>query len=1385
MIKLHVNSLVMIFSWLIIQLSSLTIAYSQSNFRFQHFTTADGLAADGVFSIVQDSLGYIWFQHSDALTRYDGYTFKVYKYDPNYSEASIKSGSLGELQLDYNGNVWIGLGEAGWFRSEKIFTLTQYNRKTDGFINHTIDLDGGIIKCFDFDKDGKSIWFGTDMKQGLFHYNLQTKEFIRYFNSDSLRNGRVNSVYLVKDVGSFLLLQTPVGVFQFDKIKKTFHHPSFTPADTSFLKQGIITMVKLSKNSTENEIIFSTPTEFVRVNKDMIIEERFKHLQELSLNVDKDSNGVYWFTGSNNGLHRWNPETESFNHFQNIPEDHTFLAANAIESLIVDRDGNVWVGTENSGVSKLNKQSLQFYNFSFPGINSATFYDSNDKSYALVFQSKSVPFYVNPDSKLFVAPIHIEGFGSTQFQDFKLNIFGFVNGFYKGKKDFWVSSTGVYGLPINPKTGMIENAPIKKLTSNAGTINSTLGITSGIYEDNEGNVWVGNKYNSLNKIVAEGPFDYKNSIVSYRHSEIDTNSIGQGEVYSLLRNDEKSFWVLYETGVDLFQDNVFKHVFKDHGIVNAILKGSDGSIYISTPHGLYISRSGKYPYSFEFDPVLKNFSISDMTEDSLGRLWLINFHSLSCYEPKKKTLIHFDFKDGINHLYANSSNFGIVKDANGVMMTKGYEGITLFNPTSLEVSAATTRPIITRLEVNNIIPSIRGTDSGENDFSISSHVSVLSELVIDYQHNNFSFEFASMEMIAPDKNLYQHKLDGYDQAWIQTDWKNRRASYTNLPAGEYIFRVKASNHHGVWSGQEKNLKVIILPPPWRTWWAYTGYGFLFLGVLYVARRNIVQRERLKANFKLAKVEQEKEHFELEKVKEVDKVKTSFFTNISHEFRTPLTLIKGPIQDMMDQFKDEPKVQARLKLIQRNSDLLLKLINQLLDLAKLESGSLKEEKTEAELNTFIKAITSSFSSLAHQKNVQLDVKVPAEHYLALFDKDKLETILINLINNAIKFTPAHGSVTVFAELMPDAQWLSLKVRDTGIGIPENQQSKIFERFHQVSEAHKEVGTGIGLALVKELVALMKGTISVCSEIGKGSEFHVKLPIEILQKDVIIQNEERLFNSTLPTMVNEQRITSINDEKEEAIAKPHILVVEDNADLRAFIIDSLGNEFYFFEAKHGKQGLDIATQEVPDLIISDVMMPEMDGITMTGLIKKDIRSSHIPLILLTAKSTEDSKLSGLQHGADDYLTKPFNKYELQLKVHNGIMSRARLREKVRMELLMESSIVKVQSADEQFLMTVKQAIQRRLGDETLSVESLAEEIGMSRVQLYRKVVALTGLSVNELIRSFRLQKASHLLQQKWGSVSQVAYEVGFSNLSYFSKCFRDEYGVLPSEFSMPSN
>ncbi|HET6540938.1 MAG TPA: ATP-binding protein, partial [Chryseolinea sp.] len=941
--------------------------------------------------------------------------------------------------------------------------------------------------------------------------------------------------------------------------------------------------------------------------------------------------------------------------------------------------------------------------------------------------------------------------------------------FHQGRQHFWVGqwSLRIVGYPIDPKTGMFYHSEPRVYDADPSNPNKIAGVGH-LVEDFRGNLQVSNRA-GIDIVSQTLEYGTNGSVRHIKSTKPNAPLI--------FVRDGKSVWTMNKGGksIGIFHagSDSIEQVFDQDDVMATLRNSPDGSLLIGTQNALYQAVLDGGRYKFQDEPIISNAEVNAIQEDRRGRLWIYADDRIICFDKSSKASTVFSEEDGVGHCRSVHIE-GLHKTSEGIMISVGPNGFSVFDPATFKFSQKKVTPVLTMLTVNNTTATgkvIRGDDT----FTIRQDITLLKELTVDYKHNNFSIEFSAMEMTAPRKNLYRHKLEGYDPDWIETDWKYRTATYTNLPPGDYTFRVKASNHHGVWSDHERALKVVILPPPWKSWWAYTGYALIFAALLVATRKNIVQRERLKSNLKLAKVEQEKEHFELEKAKEVDKVKSTFFANISHEFRTPLTLIKGPVQEMLEDFEDHPKVKERLKLVQRNADLVLKLINQLLDLAKLESGTLTVEKSSCDFNTFVSAIVSSFSSLAFQKNITLATNLPTTRDLVRLDKDKVETILINLINNAIKFTPSGGSVDLNATYENNSR-VVFTITDNGIGIPEDQQGKVFERFHQVSEAHKEVGTGIGLALVKELVALMGGTISLISRPGKGSVFTVTLPIE--QLDILTETES---GPVAAEELSSEHYQMVEDHRDNGHSQlPHVLVIEDNTDLRKFIIDSLGKEFYFLEARDGKEGMEKAFEFVPDVIVSDVMMPEMDGITMTGKLKSDARTRHIPLILLTAKTSDESKLKGLGTGADDYLTKPFDKNELLLKVRNSIALHVKLREKIKLELLKEGPKTEVQSADEKFLYDVRALILSRLSDAQLSVESLAEEVALSRSQLLRKITALTGMSVNELIRTFRLQKAAQLLEQHWGPVTQVAYEVGFANLSYFSKVFKEQYGVLPSDY-----
>ncbi len=688
------------------------------------------------------------------------------------------------------------------------------------------------------------------------------------------------------------------------------------------------------------------------------------------------------------------------------------------------------------------------------------------------------------------------------------------------------------------------------------------------------------------------------------------------------------------------------------------------------------------------------------------------------------------------------------------------------------------------------------------------------------------------------KNLYAYKLSGVNADWVYSDASHRSATYTKLAPGEYIFRVKGSNNDGIWNENGTSLKIVILPPWYRSKIAYAFYLLAFLGL--VAGTWKWQVNRLKSEH-----QRELEHLEAEKLKEIDQAKSRFFANISHEFRTPLTLIEGPIKQLL-QGEFAGNLKEQYQLILRNSKRLLDLVNQLLDLSKLEAGRMKLHVKKQDIIPLLRGLVQSFESLARRKNIEFSFQCTPDERLhgivpqhaTFIDAEKLEKIIDNLLSNAFKFTPDGGQVGVVVSYDNDGYArrgadnrvptitgilprgmdrrapasdvhpaVIIAITNTGPGIPADKINHIFDRFYQVddSQTRHHEGTGIGLALVQELVELHHGQITVTSEPGKLTTFTVMIPIdqesydeseicrdEILEPMVVYANggsvientvisTDVIFTPDLPLYAAARITAPLQNRTHPRPAKkplPVVLIVDDNSDVRQYIGGLLNPDCRIMEAENGEQGISAAKQSMPDLVISDVMMPGMDGYELCRKIKTDLQISHIPVILLTARAEESAKLQGLETGADDYLTKPFEARELQLRVRNIIRYRKQLQEKFNQDLYIKPKDITVTSLDEKFLEKIIQMINEQISDSDLNVEKLSNVLNMSRIQLWRKVKALLGLTPVALVRRIRIQRAKELLEHHFGNVSQVAYEVGFNNISYFSKCFQKQFGIHPS-------
>ncbi len=684
------------------------------------------------------------------------------------------------------------------------------------------------------------------------------------------------------------------------------------------------------------------------------------------------------------------------------------------------------------------------------------------------------------------------------------------------------------------------------------------------------------------------------------------------------------------------------------------------------------------------------------------------------------------------------------------------------------------------------------------DKSSPLHESLSStkELVLNYKQYDFAFEFTALNYSLAEKNSFAYKMEGFNEDWIYTDAKRRLAGYTNLDNGDYVFRVKASNNDGIWNETGTSIRIKVLPPPWKTKLAYFFYALIILICLYLIRSIMIRELNLKNSLRL-------EHLELEKERAFDAIKTKFFTNISHEFRTPLTLISGPINKLIARARENKTEENELRylqLIEQNTKRLAQLTNQLLDFRMIETGTMKLELYHGDMVPFVQSICDRFTHFAQNKNISLEFSSSGKSVNVWFDPDKLDKITSNLLSNALKFTAKNGRISVhISQRHNHSNRVIIKVKDSGIGISPEELGHIFNRFYQVSSSNTSIyeGSGIGLALAKEMAKLCNGDLTVESTLGEGSIFTVELPVELNQfANYTILSELKKADPEVDTMYNTKSETETQTVSNPTgqigdKTKPMVLIIEDNKDMRFYISDILNQTCNTQEAENGALGLEKAFQINPDIIICDVMMPVMDGIEVTRILKTDSRTSHIPILLLTALSSVENKLKGLETGANDYITKPFNPDILLLKIKNTISSRQKAKEyfiqsieqKVNPKFHGQNihpAEVTINSLDEKILQHALEIVEKNISDPEFNVDKFSTAIGMEASTLYKKLMALIDMPPGEFIRDIRMKRAAQLLDQNKISISEIAYMVGFDSPNYFSKVFKKYYNISPTDY-----
>lgn len=1356
--------------------------------QFEHITKEDGMSDTYIQCLTQDRKGFIWIGVQEGLYRYDGQKFKVFRHSPD-DPNSLGRGGVFVLCEDKSGVLWIATGGGGLnrFNAEKE-NFTRFINPEDSSVMHNFilglyeDNSGTLwagtqydgLFSFDiktekstyyknipddptsvsenriwtfFEDSRNNLWIGT-LSGGLNKFDRTTKKFTRYLhNPNDPTSISFNTIAGVREDKSGNLWIATFGggldklTYKDDNQTPIFIHHKFNPQNPSGISSNYLVFIHID----ENDILWLGTSEEGLCRSISSLNERsglsfrsYKHdpqdKNSLAGNyvswIYQDNCGLLWIGNQGEGLNIFNTKQNQFKLYSNRPDVPNSLSSNNVTAICEDKSGVVWIGTHDKGLNKWDRKTNKF-----------THYQHNPNYPNSISDNRVTDIYEDKSGVLWIA-----------------TYFGGLNKFDRKTEKF-------YSYRYDP--------------SDPNSISEDIVIS--IAEDPSGILWVGTPDNGLHK------FDKDKGIFTYiKYKLDDPNDFSSTYAAGLFVDRSGLLWVsAYLDGIFSYdyQKDKFVHYENDPKNTNSLGGNSVSLIYQDKFDNYWFGISGGGLDKFDrTNGKFKHYSVKDglpgnyiysILEDDLDNLWVCTNNGLSIFNPQANTFRNFDTEDGLPAL----ALWDGCKSIRGEYIYGSNSGIVVFNPDSINENISIPPVYVTDFQLFNK-PVPVGYDSLTRRTILSKSIIECDELELNYDDKVFSLEFAALDFYSPENNRYAYIMEGFDKDWTYTDPSRAQVTYTNLDPGEYFFKVKASDKYGNWNESGASIKIIILPPWWQTAWAYLFYILFIVSSVYIIWKAQLRRIRIRQEYEMSK-------FEAQKLHEVDELKSRFFTNISHEFRTPLTLILGPAKQIFEKVKDE-KIKSELSLIHRNARKLLELVNQLLDISKLESGNMKLRTSPQNIVSLLKALLLSFTSYAERKRITLKFNSVENEIIVYIDKDKIEKIITNILSNSFKFTADGGRIETNVSLTEN--YVVISINDTGIGIPKEKMSKIFDRFYQVdgSYTREREGTGIGLSLTKELVELHEGKIEVESEEGKGATFIVKIPLgkehlkpeEISEKDNLYEEQEEkqeYYDET--ENKSEQKVDIEFLGKEEL---PLLLIVEDNSDVRNYIKDNLNIEYRVLEAVDGEDGWNKSIEQLPDLIVSDVMMPKMDGFKLCEKLKTDERTSHIPVILLTAKAAKEDKLAGYETGADEYLMKPFKPDELRARIKNLIEQRKRLHQHFQKVGLFELNQTKITPVDKRFLQQAYSIISQNLSNVSFGVEVFAEKLFVSKSLLHKKFVSLTGEAPVEFIRRARLNRAAKLIENKFGNLSEIALEVGFNNPSYFAECFKKQFGITPSQY-----
>lgn len=1321
--------------------------------RPELLTIDDGLSQGMIYDLLQTRDGFLWIATKDGLNRYDGYNFKVFTHSSD-NPYTLSENTTTALFEDSRGLLWIGTENKG---------LNLLDRRTGRFYHLNLpvrkDLAGLSydVRRIEETPDG-DIWV-AQMDNGIFRIQVPADWKHRLPDQPALdgfvtiqavpaaataaKKDDLSEKFMVLSLapGGDLLTCTNNGLYRLHPATMQLEHIPLSLPPVPHEKDPLTAALP----GPDGEIWVAGYDYAVQLQASQTRVFRFPGVSLFTL-VRKDRSGNIWLIAEQKV---WRLEAGS----TPDPSRPDFILDQAVSCIEQDRNGNIWMGTRGYGLRKFNPQKSLFHAGAAGQSINGLWEDAAGRIYAktistifrydpLTQQMESrtaFPDAPNRQMDLAFGPggdtwllCGIKGDNFTsQLRHYpagesRVESFPFSHTVYPNTRLFrdregylWVTGSGCQLLRFDPKTGIFKSFNFDALfPENAKAIRAFALVTDG-----RGDLWIGTQAGLVRGIQNGDNIDFQ--LFTSKPREI--NSLSSNAVSCLLPDPADPSNVLWigtrGSGMDRFdfQKGTFLHYTTDNGLPNNVVYGilpdAEGNLWCSTNRGI-VRLNLSAPSGSLAQPVATVFTASE----------------------------------GLQSSEFNTQAFW--KAPNGALLFGGVNGVNRFFPNELNLKTLPPSVFIVGLEINH-----RRVSPADNWLPVP--MEYLSRLELAHDQNNLSFEFAALDFNDPAKNRYRYQLVGLENDWVDAG-VSHFAHYSHLPPGHYVFRVMGGNGNGIWNETPVEISVVILPPWWRSDWAYLCYLLLIAAGIWWAYRFQINRIRLREQLAF-------EHRETQRVRALEQMKTDFFANVTHEFRTPLTLMLEPVRQLL-QNPSDPLLVDKLKLVDRNSHRLLNLVNQLLDLAKLESGGAGLELRHGDVVSLAEGVYRTFSASAEHKGIRFEWSAEPDIPPFMFDAGKVELILNNLISNALKFTPKGGTVRVTIRKKPGA--LEIQVSDTGIGIPEDALNKVFDRFYQVEGAHQRSGegTGIGLALSRELAQLMGGDIRADSQAGQGSTFTFILPVKTGEKPTENLTETSPAETQLPA----------RDEAE----LPLVLIIEDQADLRAFIRLSVGDRWQVAEAANGEEGLRKAQELVPDLVISDLMMPGKDGYQVCEELKAQELTAHIPVILLTAKTALEAKLKGLRSGADDYLNKPFNADELQARMENLVALRRKLLERYEQYsggFAGQASAAEdlLSPPDQSFIDRFTQTIEEHLNDEKLGVEEFAGKMFVSRVQLHRKLKALTGRSATEFIRDYRLDRAMLLLKNREGGVGEIAMRVGFGNEKYFSTVFKEKFGVSPSQ------